>query len=316
VIRLIRDHDVRRLVSFPGAVEVVARGITSRRGAAERSTARFDAGWLRVMSGTLPEQDVLGFKAFHLIPGAGVRYLVALYRLSDGEPLALLDGNYVTVARTSAAAAAAAQRYFGSEPMTVGIIGSGTLARDGLRALASVCRVQTARVYSRSAPNRQRYAAELGTELGTEVVAADTTAAATEGATMILCATQTGGVVALTADDVGDARYISSVSSTLPVQRELDEHVIASAALVVIDTPDALAESGDLLAARELGLDPKRTMLLADYLPAAPPSDRTPVVYKSIGSVEQDLALAAAIWSAAERDDIGERIDAIESPRL
>jgi alanine dehydrogenase len=316
VTLLLRDGDVRSLVSFPEAVEVVAAGVVASAGVSERSTARFEGGWLRIVSGTLPSEDLVGFKAFHLIPGHGVRYLVSLYRLSDGEPLALVDGNYVTSARTSAAAAAAASRFFGDTALALGIIGSGTLARDGLRALASVCRLREARVYSRSAENRERYASELGPELGIDLSPAGSAADATAGADMVLCATQTHGEVALGEEDAGPARYISSVSSTLPAQRELDGRVIASAGLVVIDTPDALHESGDLLAAADAGFDQSRVVLLADYLSR----ERKPVqgraVYKSIGSVEQDLSLASAVWAEAERRGAGQRVDAIEVARL
>jgi ornithine cyclodeaminase len=267
------------------------------------------------MSGTLPAQDVFGFKAFHLIPGAGVRYLVALYRLSDGEPLALIDANHITVARTSAAAAAAASRYFGSEPVALGVIGTGTLARDGLRALASVCSISRARVFSRSAENRESYAEQLGGELGLDIAAAPSPGAATAEADMVLCATQTDGTVALHADDAGPARYISSVSSTLPAQRELDGRVIATAGTVVVDTPDALRESGDLIAAREAGLDDERVVLLASYVSQGAAGRDGRVVYKSIGSVEQDLSLAAAVWREAQRRGAGEPVEAIEAPR-
>ncbi|MDQ6816889.1 MAG: ornithine cyclodeaminase, partial [Actinomycetota bacterium] len=194
-------------------------------GVAERSIARFDGGWLRIVSGAVPSLDLLGMKSFHLVPGAGVRYLLALYRLSDGEPVALLDANYITVARTSAAAAAAAAKFFGEERIVVAIVGTGTLARDGLRALASVCSISSARVYSRNPANRARYCAELGEELPIDLVSAQSAATAVGDADMVLCATQTSGALALTYGDAGSARYISSVSSTLPGQRELDEHV-------------------------------------------------------------------------------------------
>lgn len=295
---------------------MVAEGVIAAAGTvAERSTAHLEPGWMRIMSGALPAQDVLGFKAFHLIPGAGVRYLISLYRLSNGEPLALIDGNYVTVARTSAAAAAAARKFFGDDEVHVGIIGTGTLARDGLRALASVCRLGRARVFSRNSANRDSYVSELGAELDLELTAVETPARAAEEADMMLCATQTHGVVALTAADAGPVRYVSSVSSTLPVQRELDEHVIVAADLVVIDTEDALHEAGDLLAAEAIGLDPGRVVRLADFLVDGPiPGDPT-VVYKSIGSVEQDLALASDLWRRAELAGVGEMIKAIQDLR-
>ena len=308
---LLRDRDVRALASFPEAVEVVARAVMSP-GVAERSTMRFDHGWLRVMSGTLPSEDVLGFKAFHLVP-AGVRYLISLYRLSDGEPLAMIDGNHITSMRTSAAAAAAAARFFGDQPVRVGIIGSGRLARDGLRALASVCQVTAARVYSRTAANRMSYASELGQELGIDLLPAASPEDATSGADHVLCATLTGGEVALKHADAGPARFISSVSSTLPAQRELDEQIIAAAGLVVLDTADALDESGDLLAAVRAGFDRNRVAMLSSYLSDGPGAADPPVVYKSIGSVEQDLALAVAVWSRAERQGMGDRIEPVQS---
>jgi ornithine cyclodeaminase/alanine dehydrogenase-like protein (mu-crystallin family) len=315
---VLRDGEVRSLVSYPAAVEIVARGVVAAAAAdppaaAERSTARFDGGWLRIMSGTLPHDDVLGFKAFHLVPGAGVRYLGALYRLSDGEPLALIDSNYVTVVRTSAAAAAAAARFWESRPFRLAVIGTGTLARDGLRALASVCAVEAVSVYSRNGERRDRYVADLGHELDLDLRAARSPAEATAAADMVLCATQTMGEVALSAEDAGAPRYISSVSSTLPVQRELDGHLIASAGLVVVDTPDALHESGDLLAAAAAGLDESRVVTLATYLGEASRSTAQPVIYKSIGSVEQDLALATALFREAERRDVGDRIPAVEA---
>lgn len=314
--RVLRDADVRALAGFPYAVEMVGRGVVgaARSGAAaERSIARFGSGWLRIMSGSLPEEDLLGFKAFHLIPGAGVHYLCALYRLSTGEPLALIDANQLTVTRTSAAAAAAAAHHVGETPIDVGVIGAGLQARDGLRALASVCAVRRVRVHSPRPASREAYARELGGELGVAVEPASDPAAATVDADLVLCATQTDGEVALSDGDAGPARYISSVSSTLPVQRELDEATIVRAERVIVDTRDALEEAGDLLAARDAGLDDSRVQLLSDHL-AGPPGAPTGglVVYKSIGSVEQDLALAAAVWRAAEEQDRGQVIEPIE----
>jgi alanine dehydrogenase len=317
VTRLLRDRDVRSLVSFPEAIEAVSRGVVSAAadGVAERSIARLQGGWLRIVSGALPSVDLLGFKAFHLVPGAGVRYLLALYRLSDGEPLALLDANYITVARTSAAAAAAAAKFFGEERIVAAIVGTGTLARDGMRALASVCEISSARVYSRSEVNRSRFVAELGEELGIELASATSAATAVGDADIVLCATQTSGAIALTEADAGSARYVSSVSSTLPDQRELDERLIAGAGLIVVDTAEALRESGDLLAAAQVGLDESKVTPLAHYLAESDRVVDSRVVYKSIGSVEQDLSLAAAVWQEAERRGAGDAIEPIEQPR-
>lgn len=313
---VLRDDDVRRLVRFPQAVEVVRDGIAGDGDSVvERSTVRYGEGWLRVMSGVLPALDVLGVKAFALTPGVGVRYLCALYRLSSGEPLALIDANQLTVMRTSAAAAAAARKYWDDRRIAVGVIGAGLQARDGLRALASVCEISRARVFSPTPASREGYAAELGEELGIALAPAPSPAEALAEAEMALCATQTPGVVALPAAEVPDrVEYVSSVSSTLPQQRELDGRLIAAAATVVLDTRDALQESGDLLAANDAGLEESRTVLLADYLrrPGAA-AGRGRVVYKSIGSAEQDLAIAYAAYLAARESGGTESVAEIEA---
>src|SRR5688500_8620600 len=102
---------------------------------------------------------------------------------------------------------------------------------------------------------------------------------------MIVCATQTRGKIALRSSDVGSARYVSSISSTLPTQRELDERILTGADRVIIDTPDALEESGDVIEACQRGLELARVEHLSNFL-AAPSADRQGVtVYKSIGSI-------------------------------
>src|SRR5207253_3197222 len=123
--------------------------------------------------------------------------------------------------RTSAAAAAAARRHWGPEPIRLGVIGSGLQARDGLRSLAAVCSVTAVRVYSPRSQRRESFAAELSSELGLRIDPTASPREAAEGADMVMCATQTDGTVALHAEDIDDPSFMSSVSSTLPVQREL-----------------------------------------------------------------------------------------------
>jgi alanine dehydrogenase len=318
---LLRDEDVQRVLSLPDAVEALARdiaGTAASNGAAPavtaRSIARFDGGWLRIMSGTLPEAGVFGFKAFHLIGGT-IRYVCQLYRLGTGEPLAIIDAHHLTLLRTSATAAAAARHHWGSQPISVGVIGSGLQAGSGLRALAAACEIREVRVHSPRPQSRERFAAAMAPELGLSVAPAGSAREACAGADLALCATHTGGRVALYAEDAVDVPYVSSISSTLPDQRELDEHLIVGAERLLVDTDDALSESGDLIAAGEIGLDRNRVSLLSRYL-AEPAAERVRTVYKSIGSVEQDLSLAHAAWRAGVDAGVGQEVDPIECARV
>lgn len=319
-VRLIREADVRAVVDTPAAIDAVSAAVVEAgRADAPSSRARIDfpaGGWLRVMTGALPESDVFGYKSFHLIKGGDIRYLCVLNRLSTGEPLALLDASQITALRTSATAAAAARAFWGSEPIRVGVAGSGVLAQSGLRALASVCDVTSVRVFSPRPESRGAFADSLGPELGIPVTAVDDAAAAGAEADMLLCATQTRGSVAVRAADLGTARYISSISSTLPVQRELDVDVFAAVERMVVDTDEVLVESGDVLEATAAGtLDRVEVQDLWEFLSADRPIPvRT--LYKSIGSVEQDLGLALLIYRRCEERGLGDTIDPIELNRF
>ena len=132
---------------------------------------------------------------------------------------------------------------------------------------------------------------------------------------MILCGTDSAGEVVLPAGSVGSARYVSSIGSTLPAQRELDGSLIASADRVIIDTLDAVHESGDMIDAQAKSLDESRLLILARFLSQAPERATGLTVYKSIGSIEQDLVLATSVWRQAERSGTGETIDPIEATK-
>jgi ornithine cyclodeaminase/alanine dehydrogenase-like protein (mu-crystallin family) len=273
-------------------------------------------GWLRLMGGALPESDLLGFKSFHLVDG-GVRYLCGVYRLSTGEPLGLLDARELTLTRTGAAAAAAARRYFGGAPVAVGVFGAGTYARSGLRILAAACNVRSVRVFSPRRESRTSFAAELGAELGTAVEPVSEPAEVGAGADMLLCCTDTGGAVAVEREFLGSARYVSSVGSTLPAQRELSAAAVGAAGLVVVDSAQALEESGDLIAATQRNHLPARVSLLSAFLESGPGPDAAAqlTVYKSVGSFEQDLALAGFVLRECARRGLGEEVAAVESLR-
>lgn len=63
---------------------------------------------------------------------------ILLYRLSDGCPLALMDGNYITAMRTGAVAAHSIHLFAKDNFSVMGFIGLGNTARAALKVLLSV----------------------------------------------------------------------------------------------------------------------------------------------------------------------------------
>lgn len=238
-------------------------------------------------------------KAYHTIKGAGVRYIVSLYRLRDGELLALLDGSGITDLRTGAASGVVARRVTVKAPVTIGVIGSGHQARTQLESLASVYRVVSAAVYSPTPANREAYASQMSAKLKIPIKVADSAEAAVRGRPIVVTASSSRSAEPVVRRAwLEGCRLLCAVGNTRPQFAELDLACIADAALVVADTAHAFGEAGEFRRAAEAGaLPPAKQATLAQLVSG---EVKVPgaglVTFKSVGSALQDLALAGRYY--------------------
>lgn len=315
-VRVISADDVARLGRPElalGAARTAARVRQDPESDIKRLNFRMPGGWMRILGASLPALGVFGYKEFHFSPGGRLRYAIHLFAHDDGRPLGIVDAALITPLRTAAGAAAAACAFYskGTSPLTVCVIGSGAEAQAGLRALCSALPVTDARVCSRSEGHRRAFAERMGEELDLAVQPVLSLADAVDGSDLVYLATNSGGRVVASHEELAGVDLVLSIGSTMPDQRELSGEVLAKADVIVIDTPDLLEESGDVLEARSLGLDSTRTWLLGDYVAAAPPSAGL-TVYKSIGSPEQDIVLASALVTLMDaKNESGRIIDSL-----
>lgn len=282
-----------------------------------RVTLPYAGGWMRLMAASIPALDVFGYKEFHLSSGNHVRYAVHLFALSDGRPLGVVDAALVTTLRTAASAAVAAGFYFGpGRSLRLGVIGTGAEALAGVHALSAIADLTRIGVTSRSEANRSKFAAAVAEQLGLHVEQATTVREVSRDVDLVYVATNSGGAVVVEPHDIVGVPFVASIGSTLPPQRELAGAVLAQAHHVVLDTPDVLEESGDAIAAAECGLDTARVSLLGDMSSRTWDPKGGQTVYKSIGSPEQDVALAHAILEAALERGFGEPMKPLSSIKV
>jgi ornithine cyclodeaminase/alanine dehydrogenase len=103
---------------------------------------------------------------------------------------------------------------------------------------------------------------------------------------------------------------VVSIGSTLREQREVDPETIRCADVIVADmVQEVLHDTGDLIAAKAAGIDIiDRITSLADVTAGRCKGRTDPqqiVLYKSVGSAVQDLAVAAMCVEAAQKIGIG-----------
>jgi ornithine cyclodeaminase/alanine dehydrogenase-like protein (mu-crystallin family) len=264
-----------------------------------RLNSAFEGGWMRMMFGVDRQAGYFATKAYHLIEGAGVRYVVSLYRLADGALLAMMDGRLITDLRTGAASGVVARKVPVHGPVHVGLLGSGHQSRMQLESLAAVYPVRSATVFSPTLAHREAFAREMTAKLHFPIVIAESAEAAVRGHEVVVAATSSRSAEpVLHAAWLDRCRLLCAVGSTRPQSVEVDAESFRGAVLVVVDSERAVEEAGDLQAAVRSGAVPaEKQATLAELVSGkatVPAQGR--VVFKSVGTALQDLALAARYY--------------------
>ncbi len=115
--------------------------------------------------------------------------LVLLFSAATGEPLAIINDGYLQHMRVGAAAGIGARLLSRGNSRTVGLIGSGGMARTVLEALVEVRAIERVRVFSRSEERRKDFAAEMAARLKIIIEPVESARAAVEGADILATAT-------------------------------------------------------------------------------------------------------------------------------
>jgi alanine dehydrogenase len=316
---LVLDNaEVVSAVHMPRMIDALERAmvVDAREGVASVPRINLpvgEKGFFRVMPAVIEELDVMGLKAFNSGAGGTVRYVIGLWGVRSGELLALVDASYLTAARTGAVTGVAQRALTrGREHDEAGVIGSGLEARTNLEAICAVSPVRRVKVYSPRAERREKFAAEMSERLELEVIPVASPQEAADAQT-VLVATNTGvgsGVIALEGGWLDGAEHVNTIGSTMSALREVDGATFGRADLVVLDTLDAPAESGDLQAAVAEGhWDAANARWLAELLagPAAVPQGLT--VFKSVGTALQDVVAAKAVYDVALERGLGREVE-------
>ena len=121
-----------------------------------------------VLPGSLPRYDT----KFAGEPG---KYcgLVLLFSTLTGELLAILPDGYIQHVRVGATSALSAKYLARADSRTLGIMGSGGMARSHAQAVCQVRPINKIKVYSLTPANRKAFAKEMTGRLDMEVEAVD-----------------------------------------------------------------------------------------------------------------------------------------------
>lgn len=190
-------------------------------------------------------------------PGLGLPStsgLMILFSAQTGMVEALLlDNGYLTDIRTAAAGAVAARHLARQDAGSACILGAGTQAKMQLRSLCLVRQITQAAIWSRNHDKAAKTAAEMQSELGIEVAAANNAADAVASADVVVTTTPASSPI-LKAKWLRPGQHVTAMGSDQHNKNELDPNCFAKADLFVPDRMTQTRSLGELRSAIEAGV--------------------------------------------------------------
>ncbi len=142
--------------------------------------------------------------------------LIFLFRVDNGEPLALINDGYLQHMRVGADCGLGVKYMARPDAEVVGMFGSGGMARSNIDAIRQVRKIRKIRVYSPTKANREAYAREMKEKYGIETKPLDNPEEVYQGADILAGCTDANVPVIL-------GRYIEKGTHVISVGGRPDE---------------------------------------------------------------------------------------------
>ncbi|MBL0914525.1 MAG: ornithine cyclodeaminase family protein, partial [Sphingopyxis sp.] len=246
-----------------------------------------------------------GAKINRVFPAAGAKGgshqgVIILFDRASGAPVCVIDAGEVTAIRTAAATAAATDALGRAEASRLVLLGTGEQAWHHAAAIRHVRALGDVVVWGRAADKAAVLAERLARDFGLAARTAPTVAEAVRGADIVCTLTAAPEPILFDAD-IAEGVHINAVGSSRAGPSELDEALVARARFIPDHREGILAQGAEYLRAKEKGLVTEAHVLpeIGHVFAGTAPgrvaaSDVT--IYKSLGSIVQDLACAAWLW--------------------
>ena len=319
--RLLTEQQVASLLTMPDLIAAMESALAkfSAREVLQPVRSVLTVGPTRayfgLMPAYLPSPASLGAKLVTVFGENHKRGLpshlatILLLDPETGALQAIMDGRYITEARTAAVSAVSTRFLANPDASTLAIIGSGVQARSHLEAYQLVRQLKQVRIWSPKPRSREQFVDDMSDHVPVPIVAAETAEAAVRGADLIVLVTSSPTPVIEDAW-VSKGAHVVCVGACRPNQQEMPPALVARSRLYVDSKAAALLESGDVvmnIAAKlfdeshirgELG-----ELVLGRVAGRASADDVT--VFKSLGMAVEDVVAADLVFRRASESGAG-----------
>ena len=296
---------VRERTPLPALVQALRDAFAAGAGVPPRHPHALPDGASMLLMPAWRQGGRLGVKTVIVCPGnaeLGLPSVHGIYTLFDartGVPLAVLDGGELTARRTAAASALAASSLARADATRLLVVGAGRVAAllpEAMRAVRPG--LQEIKVWARRAEAAAALA-ESWRAQGIEATPVTDLEEAVRNAHIVSCATLATEPL-VRGEWLQPGTHLDLIGSFSPATREADAACFARAR-VWVDTPEALAKSGDVLQASAEGSCAIQNVqgTLADLVRGrcrTRESAHEWTLFKSVGDALEDLAAAELVF--------------------
>jgi ornithine cyclodeaminase len=316
--------DVRRAAPMPAAIDAVAAAFVELSGGQATVPLRLpipqpqhDAVTF-FMPAHLAHSNALGLKVVSVFPHNQQRHglpsihaLVVLLDAETGQPVAAMDGTYLTALRTGAGSGTATRALARPDSRVLALFGAGAQAPHQAHAVCAVRPIERILIVNRSRERAEALRVLLQEQgIQAEIGLAESAAALAE-ADVICCATRAATPL-FDDTDVRPGTHINGVGSYTHELAEVPPATVGRARVVVDQRAAAWAEAGDLIQARDAGLLDEGSIVELGEVLAGQAAGRSSAeqitFFKSVGNAVQDMAVGQLALAEARRLGLGAEV--------
>jgi ornithine cyclodeaminase len=323
---LLSEQDVERLIDPPAAIAAVLEGYRQYSAGRLLTPGRLDLrrddpkGSVLMLAGHSQDGLFAAKSNAHVYPDATSRHrkaasLMTLWDMQDCSPLALIATTGFNNHRTASGFAAAAQLLAPPTAETLAVFGAGKIAPAVIRYLATVRPLKRVLIVGRGPERATALANAVKLWPGFSGIAVE---AVQDAAT---AAAQADIIVTVTTSDapvfpgraVKPGTFIILGGANRPDAREADDDLILRAQIYADHLDGCIARAGDICIPLAAGTI-SRSQIVGEIgaVPSSPTKSAEGLdltIFKSMGVIGQDLALAKQLVDKARATNVGVEFD-------
>ena len=316
---LVIDREtVRRLLTYEACIPLMREAMIALSTGKTQQLLRqiIDLGDGRAF-GVMPgaREEVVGAKLITVFPGNAAKGmqshqgLLTLFDPETGAPVAVIHAGEVTAIRTAAASAAATEALARPDANRLAILGTGEQAQTHALAIPTARPISEVRVWGREPSKAEAFVARLSSELKLPVTAFASVQETVSDAD-IICTTTAAHDPILQSEWVADGAHVNVVGSSRAGPREIDDALVLRARVFADHREGVLTQGAEILHAKTAGLIDEDHVLgeIGEVMARLKIGRRFPdevTLYKSLGSIVQDLASGWFIYGQARGANFG-----------